>query len=69
MASNRVLLSDEKYTINRASEDPKLFDVSSKMIDPEMDDPVLTSLEKLEKQPAPDEEGSEDVENRESYFV
>ena len=64
-----VLLSDEKYTINRASEDPKLFDVSSKMIDPEMDDPVLTSLEKLEKQPAPDEGGSEDVENREEIGV
>ena len=64
-----VLLSDEKYTINRPSEDPKLFDVSSKMIDPEMDDPVLTSLEKLEKQPAPDEGGSEDVENREEIGV
>ena len=64
-----VLLSDEKYKINRDSEDPKLFDVSSKMIDPEMDDPVLTSLEKLEKQPAPDEGGSEDVENREEIGV
>ena len=69
MASNRVLLSDEKYTINQASEDPTLFAVSSKMIEPEMDDPVLASLEKLEKQPAPNEEGSGEVENREEIGV